>query len=195
MRLSMLVNGLANVWLRLRARQGKLKLNTFRLIRAFYRFGPGLLVNRLSHLPALSHVDASGTSQVPGGPSGAFASVLDPGRIDDPSPWPRRCCPLLFRRQRLQHWSYRGDRGASAPAFYASRVMLPPPMQDSLPAGWLAFAGRELNPLVRAVTSLPLSWIYPDGYESRPTARDAFDPIRNAQSQCSNHQSALCEII
>jgi hypothetical protein len=96
MRLSMLVNGLANVWLRLRARQGKLKLNTFRLIRAFYRFGPGLLVNRLSHLPALSHVDASGTSQVPGGPSGAFASVLDPGRIDDPSPWPRRCCPCSF---------------------------------------------------------------------------------------------------
>ena len=24
---------------------------------------------------------------------------------------------------------------------------MPPPMQDSLPAGWLAFAGRELNPL------------------------------------------------
>src|SRR6516165_1127915 len=27
--------------------------------------------------------------------------------------------------------------------------MLPLPMQDSLPAGWLAFAGRELNPLDR----------------------------------------------
>ena len=25
--------------------------------------------------------------------------------------------------------------------------MLPLPMQDSLPAGWLAFTGRELNPL------------------------------------------------
>ena len=27
--------------------------------------------------------------------------------------------------------------------------MLPPPMQSSLPAGWLAFSGRELNPLDR----------------------------------------------
>jgi len=41
-------------------------------------------------------------------------------------------------------------------------------MQDSLPAGWLAFAGRELNPsgLLRKVSELlhlfPLSWIYPD---------------------------------
>ena len=55
--------------------------------------------------------------------------------------------PLLFRRQRLQRWSYRGYRGASAPAVYASRGMLPLPVQDSLPAGWLAFTGGELNPL------------------------------------------------
>src|ERR1700731_4191693 len=27
--------------------------------------------------------------------------------------------------------------------------MLPPPLQDLLPAGWLAFTGRELNPLDR----------------------------------------------
>jgi hypothetical protein len=27
--------------------------------------------------------------------------------------------------------------------------MLPPPMQSSLPAGWLASTGRELNPLDR----------------------------------------------
>ena len=27
--------------------------------------------------------------------------------------------------------------------------MLPPPLQSSLPAGWLAFTGRELNPLDR----------------------------------------------
>ena len=57
--------------------------------------------------------------------------------------------PLLFRRQRLQRLSYRGYRGALAPAVYASWGMLPLPMQDSLPAGWLAFAGRELNPLDR----------------------------------------------
>src|SRR4029077_13155779 len=28
-------------------------------------------------------------------------------------------------------------------------MVLPPPMQSSLPAGWLAFTGRELNPLDR----------------------------------------------
>jgi hypothetical protein len=38
---------------------------------------------------------------------------------------------------------------ASAPAAYASRMVLPPSMQGSLPAGWLAFTGRELNPLDR----------------------------------------------
>jgi hypothetical protein len=26
-------------------------------------------------------------------------------------------------------------------------MVLPPPMQSSLPAGWLAFTGRESNPL------------------------------------------------
>src|SRR5262249_26422204 len=32
---------------------------------------------------------------------------------------------------------------------YASRLVLPPPLQGSLPAGWLAFTGRESNPLDR----------------------------------------------
>ena len=36
---------------------------------------------------------------------------------------------------------------APAPAAYASRMMLPPPLQGLRPAGWLAFTGRELNPL------------------------------------------------
>src|SRR6266576_5109178 len=40
-------------------------------------------------------------------------------------------------------------RAASAPAAYASRTVLPPSLQSSLPAGWLAFTGRELNPLDR----------------------------------------------
>src|SRR6516164_2904636 len=38
---------------------------------------------------------------------------------------------------------------ALAPAAYASRLVLPPPLQGSLPAGWLAFTGRESNPLDR----------------------------------------------
>jgi len=44
---------------------------------------------------------------------------------------------------------FRGYHAASAPAAYASRMVLPPPMQSSLPAGWLAFTGRESNPLDR----------------------------------------------
>ena len=36
-----------------------------------------------------------------------------------------------------------------APAAYASRLVSPPPLQGSLPAGWLAFTGRESNPLDR----------------------------------------------
>jgi hypothetical protein len=46
-------------------------------------------------------------------------------------------------------WLFRDCRGASAPAAYAAWVALPSPMQGSLPAGWLAFTGRELNPLDR----------------------------------------------
>src|SRR6516164_6734858 len=38
---------------------------------------------------------------------------------------------------------------ALAPAAYASRLVSPPPLQGSLPAGWLAFTGRESNPLDR----------------------------------------------
>src|SRR3954464_10596159 len=41
-------------------------------------------------------------------------------------------------------WS-RGCHRASAPAAYASHATLPPPAQGSLPAGWLAFAGRGSN--------------------------------------------------
>src|SRR6266481_1582534 len=44
---------------------------------------------------------------------------------------------------------FRGSNAALAPAAYASRIVLPPPLQGSLPAGWLAFTGRELNPLDR----------------------------------------------
>jgi hypothetical protein len=46
-------------------------------------------------------------------------------------------------------WLYRSYRAASAPAAYASRMVLPPSLQGSLPAGSLAFTGRELSPLDR----------------------------------------------
>src|SRR3954462_15239826 len=44
----------------------------------------------------------------------------------------------------------RGCHRASAPAAYASHAALPPPAQGSLPAGWLAFAGRGSNSPHRA---------------------------------------------
>src|SRR2546427_3161999 len=65
---------------------------------------------------------------------------------------------------------FRGSNAALAPAAYASRIVLPPSLQSSLPAGWLAFTGRELNPLDRykrfQITSLvPLFWICPGARE------------------------------
>ena len=95
-------------------------------------------------------VDVCGISQVPRRPILCLCSGLGP-RLSRRSlaMTVSSMLPLLFRRQRLQRLSYRGYRGASAPAVYASWGMLPLPMQDSLPAGWLAFAERELNPLDR----------------------------------------------
>jgi len=113
--------------------------------RARVRVPPATPLVRRSH-----RVDVSGSSQVPRRPILCLCSGLGPR--------PNRrslamtvssMLPLLFRRQRLQRLTYRGYRGALAPAVYASWGMLPLPMQDSLPAGWLAFAGRELNPLDR----------------------------------------------
>src|SRR5262249_57914496 len=57
--------------------------------------------------------------------------------------------PASFTAKASAQWKFRGYRAASAPAAYASRVVLPPPLQSSLPAGRLAFTGRELNPLDR----------------------------------------------
>ena len=58
--------------------------------------------------------------------------------------------PLLPSQQRLQR---NGNFGATARLQHLlptlQEVMLPPPLQSSLRAGWLAFSGRELNPLHR----------------------------------------------
>src|SRR5262249_39258825 len=62
--------------------------------------------------------------------------------------------------------------------------MLPPPMQDSLPGGWLAFSGRESNPLdcverfPSCYISVPLSWIYPDAMSPLPR-RSSWAYIRS----------------
>jgi len=102
-------------------------------------------------LPARSRVDVSGTSQVP------RLSILclclglrpRPNRRSLASGGLTGAAPAAARAKASACYRFRGYRGASAPAVYASRVMLPSPMQDSLPAGWLAFTGRESNPLDR----------------------------------------------
>jgi hypothetical protein len=45
--------------------------------------------------------------------------------------------------------NFEATHAASASAAYASRRTSPHAMQGSLPAGWLTFTGRELNPLDR----------------------------------------------
>ena len=109
-------------------------------------------VQPATRLPACSHVDVSGTSQV--SRRSILCLCLGPG----PRPNQRSLAylsvssmlPPLRGQRRLQRVSYFGAQyAASAPAAYASRMVLPPPMQSSLPAGWLAFTGRESNPLDR----------------------------------------------
>jgi hypothetical protein len=82
---------------------------------------------------------------------------------------------------------FRGYRAASAPAAYASRMVLPPPMQSSLPAGWLAFTGRASNPLdhnkrfqITHPPFLDLSWRYrdelpPSHHSITSSARDRIE--------------------
>jgi hypothetical protein len=93
----------------------------------------------------------AGSPRFPGGPSCAFASVRDPGRIDAPSPADGLvdAAPAPSTARASAYPEFRGFRVASAPAAYASRMMLPSSMQSLLPAGWLAFAARESNPLDR----------------------------------------------
>jgi hypothetical protein len=76
-------------------------------------------------------------SKTPAGPTG-------------PRHWrSHRCCPRTQYDEGSSGTLYRGYCAASAPAAYASRRLLPAAMQGSLPAGWLAFTGRESNPLDR----------------------------------------------
>ena len=104
-----------------------------------------------AQLPAHSHADAGGISQVPR----RSIPYLCPG----PRPRPdRRSLTLTVSSMlpRSTHSEGSSDHyfeaihAASAPAAYASRRALPHAVQGSLPAGWLTFTGRELNPLDRA---------------------------------------------
>jgi len=84
-------------------------------------------------------------------------------------------------QRRLQHThDFVANVTASTSTVYASRTALPLPMQDSLPAGWLAFAGREFNPLdqierFQSLHLIPLSRAFPDA--SWAHARRKFHDI------------------
>lgn len=114
-------------------------------------FGPGTVVSRRSRFRHVSRVDMSGISQVP------WRSVLylpcpktpaEPAepRLDGPvGAVPDTATPKTSTRAYLEAKSR-----ASVSAVYASRMTLPSPMQDSLPAGGLRLCReRELNPLDR----------------------------------------------
>ena len=113
--------------------------------------GPGSMFSRRPTLPACLRVDVSGTSQVPRRsipclclgprPRPNRRSLADSGFAD------AALASLTAEASASQ--KFRGYSAASAPAAYASRMMLPPSLQSSLPAGWLAFTGRASNPLDR----------------------------------------------
>ena len=57
--------------------------------------------------------------------------------------------PPLNPHEGSSDYNFEATHAASASAAYASRRTSSHAMQGSLPAGWLTFTGRELNPLDR----------------------------------------------
>jgi len=109
------------------------------------------LVSPAAHFPACSRVDANGTSQVFRRSFLCLCSV--------PRPRSNRrtlaisvtsMLPPLSARRRLRQWLISGlTHAASAPADLRFAFCVATHAQGSLPAGWLAFAGRASNPLDR----------------------------------------------
>ena len=103
-----------------------------------------IIVQPAIPLPARSHVDVSGTSQVPRQSVLCLCSVLRPrpnrrtlannGCVD--------AAPAKRRAKAPACYQFRGYRGASAHAVYASRAVLPPP-HARLASGWRARLCRE----------------------------------------------------
>ena len=91
-----------------------------------------------------------GSLRSSGDPSRAFAPLQDPGRTDVASPLTTTSMlPPLGRRRRLRRHLISGlirSFGTRWPTLHADVAVH---AQGSLPAGWLTFAGRELNPLDR----------------------------------------------
>jgi hypothetical protein len=90
----------------------------------------------------------AGSHRFPGDPSHAFALLQDPGRADTTSPF--AVLPILppdypNRRPQRVH-NLEANTVASATAVYASRALLPAPMQDSLPADGLRLYREGVEP-------------------------------------------------
>src|SRR5215831_475200 len=70
--------------------------------------------------------------------------------------------------------------------------MLPPSLQDSLPAGWLAFAGRASTLWIAAKgfrSSILLFWTWPGAREvSFEPPFTSFDHLVGAHQQCSRYR-------
>ena len=107
-----------------------------------------------------------GSLRFSGDPSCAFAPVYDPGRTDVPSPIVvSSMLPLPRGGQRLQRdVNFEATAGLQHLLSTLHEWCCHHHMQDSLPAGWLAFAGRELNPLDRCerFPSYDISFPFPE---------------------------------
>ena len=148
------------------------------------RLGPGSLFDRRSPLPVRSRVDASGISQVPRRSILCLCSGLRPrpNRRSLANGGLASAAPAAARAKASACYRFRGYREASAPAVYASRAALPQPMQDSLPAGWLASTGRESNPLDRDKR-------FPSGYIS--SSSPGFSLTQRCSNSVSNQRGSL----
>ena len=130
--------------------------------------GRGRLFNRRPDLPVCLHVDVNGTSQVPRRSILCLCPALRPrpNRRSLASLTVSSMLPPRFPRRRLQRLRISGlNHAASAPAAYASRMVLPPP-HAKLASGWLARLYREgVEPSgsLQKVSDrlILLFWIYP----------------------------------
>jgi hypothetical protein len=113
--------------------------------------GPRALSFRRRPYSGCGRMDAIGISQVPrrSVPYLCPAATPRPDRRLLAMVGTTNAAPAFYATKAPARYLSRGQYAASVPAAYASRAMSPPPMQGSLPAGWLAFTGRESNPLDR----------------------------------------------
>src|SRR5262245_41991544 len=114
--------------------------------------GPGPLFNRRPKLPVRSHVDVNGTSQVPRRSILCLCPALRPrpNRRSLASLTVSSMLPPRFPRQELQRLMNFGalSRGFGTCCLrFKTGVATTPARLAS--AGWLAFTGRESNPLDR----------------------------------------------